>query len=104
MAQLWETPTYPQGPAPDLGQHTAEVLGRVRDGLSPWNSADRAGRPQGTASERQAAASSPAAGGSARRRPLDGITVLELASHYAAPIGIKFRLVAQKKLRRQDSW
>src|SRR5262249_31801686 len=97
------TPSHPQGPAPDLGQHTAEILGRLRDGLSPWPSDGRTGQPPGTPSVPQSGAPLPEPEGpnegagtpairrppsAVRKRPLEGITVLELASHYAAPYGV----------------
>lgn len=62
LAQLPDTPGAPSGPAPDVGQHNAEVLGRVR--------------PAGASA--RAAADAPA-------HPLSGVTVLDLATVQAGP-------------------
>lgn len=72
LVSFSETPSKIQGPAPDLGQQTQEVLASLRTGDSPWRSA-------ATALTRSA--------DRARKRPLDGVTILELASYYAAPFG-----------------
>ena len=69
LVDLKETPGEPSGPAPDMGQHTAEVLGRIRN--SP-----------------AAGEASPAVNGAdAPSHPLSGITVLDLATIQAGPYG-----------------
>ncbi|MCH7554040.1 MAG: CoA transferase, partial [Chloroflexi bacterium] len=60
-----ETPLAPQGPAPALGQHTAEVLASVG---------------QRTAKVLKNGASMP-------RYPLEGVTIVEFATWFAAPFG-----------------
>jgi crotonobetainyl-CoA:carnitine CoA-transferase CaiB-like acyl-CoA transferase len=65
--KMSKTPGKVQGPAPDLGQHTKEVLGRLKGGA--W-------KP----SPRQVNGKVPA-------RPLEGVTIVELALYYAAPFG-----------------
>jgi len=68
LAAFTDTPSHIRGPAPGLGQHTREVLASLANG----------------------APTSPRQQGSDRhiRRPLEGYTVLELASYYAAPFGV----------------
>src|SRR5262249_22444692 len=68
LAQLWDTPSRPQGPAPDLGEHTGEVLGRLGDGLSPWRSVRRTGGAAG------AQTASAAGAGAGPRRARGGAT------------------------------
>jgi crotonobetainyl-CoA:carnitine CoA-transferase CaiB-like acyl-CoA transferase len=63
---LRETPAACQGPAPDPGQHTAEIL-------------DRLARPGAT---RNAKGPAPLP-----RHPLEGVTVLDLSSVIAGPMG-----------------
>ena len=72
LVHFEKTPSSIQGPAPGLGQHTQEVLSQLGNGGSPWRSAPTAlnGSRNGH-----------------RRRPLDGVTIIELASYYAAPFG-----------------
>ena len=64
------TPGEPSGPAPDVGQHTAEVLERRRQ------------RPA-TASDSSAGSN----GAGAPAHPLSGVTVLDLATIQAGPYG-----------------
>ncbi len=70
LVDFKDTPGAPSGPAPDVGQHNAEVLGRlqqptvaVSSGLSEANGAD------------------------APAHPLAGITILDLATIQAGPYG-----------------
>ena len=70
LVKLSETPMTPRGAAPALGQHTDEVLaGEVLAGL-----ADR--RVEATPNQAEQS-----------RYPLEGVTVLEFASWFAAPFG-----------------
>jgi crotonobetainyl-CoA:carnitine CoA-transferase CaiB-like acyl-CoA transferase len=64
MVRMSATPGRVRGPAPELGAHTAEVLGE----LAP-------------------AAPARAATAAAPRLPLEGVTVLDLGLYYAAPYG-----------------
>jgi crotonobetainyl-CoA:carnitine CoA-transferase CaiB-like acyl-CoA transferase len=66
LAELPDTPGAPSGPAPDVGQHNAEVLERPR----PTAASDRM--------REAAAASAPA-------HPLSGVTILDLATIQAGP-------------------
>ena len=68
LADFKDTPGEPSGPAPDVGQHTAEVLGRLRQ---------RAAAASGGLAE---AANVPA-------HPLSGVTILDLATIQAGPYG-----------------
>ena len=69
LVDLKETPGEPSGPAPDVGQHNTEVLGRL-------------------ARSTGAGAASPQANGAAvPAHPLSGITVLDLATIQAGPYG-----------------
>jgi crotonobetainyl-CoA:carnitine CoA-transferase CaiB-like acyl-CoA transferase len=65
-----DIPGEPSGPAPDVGQHTAEVLGRLRQ---------RAAAAGGGVAE-AAAANVPV-------HPLSGVTILDLATIQAGPYG-----------------
>ncbi len=65
FVQLDRTPGRVRAPAPALGQH---------DGLAGF--------------EARAASPPPPATGGARRSPLEGVTILELAWFYAAPYGV----------------
>ena len=68
--RLWwnspDTPGAPSGPAPDVGQHNSEVLGRLRPAAA-------SGRLR-----EAAAADAPA-------HPLSGVTILDLATVQAGP-------------------
>ena len=70
LVDFKDTPGEPSGPAPDVGQHNAEVLGRLR---------------QQSASV--SAASPEANGADVAAHPLSGITVLDLATIQAGPYG-----------------
>ena len=70
LVDLRETPVEPSGPAPDVGQHNAEVLGQV-------------GRQVASAK----GVVSGSNGASAPAHPLAGITVLDLATIQAGPYG-----------------
>ena len=70
LVDLKETPGAPGGPAPDVGQHNADVLGRLSQ-RSP---------DSGNGSPESNRASVPA-------HPLSGITVLDLATIQAGPYG-----------------
>jgi crotonobetainyl-CoA:carnitine CoA-transferase CaiB-like acyl-CoA transferase len=70
LVDFKDTPGEPSGPAPDVGQHNAEVLGRLR--------------------QRAAAVScgvSEAHGATVPAHPLSGITILDLATIQAGPYG-----------------
>ena len=67
LVALQDMPGAPSGPAPDVGQHNAEILGRRRQTAAAANS----GLP---------AANAPA-------HPLSGVTVLDLATVQAGPYG-----------------
>jgi crotonobetainyl-CoA:carnitine CoA-transferase CaiB-like acyl-CoA transferase len=68
LVELKDTPGAPSGPAPDVGQHNAEVLG----GLRSQAVAASGGSPEATS------ANVPA-------HPLAGITILDLATIQAGP-------------------
>jgi crotonobetainyl-CoA:carnitine CoA-transferase CaiB-like acyl-CoA transferase len=70
LVDFKNTPGKPSGPAPDVGQHNAEVLGR----LQPRAAA------AGSDVAEAAAANMPA-------HPLSGITILDLATIQAGPYG-----------------
>ena len=70
LATFRETPSRIQGPAPDQGQHTQEVGAELARGGTGWSSPAFAASPNGRINT-----------------PLEGVTVLELASYYAAPFG-----------------
>jgi crotonobetainyl-CoA:carnitine CoA-transferase CaiB-like acyl-CoA transferase len=70
LVDFKDTPGEPSGPAPDVGQHNAEVLGRLRQ-RAP---AAHAGLAEA------AAARVPA-------HPLSGVTILDLATIQAGPYG-----------------
>jgi len=70
LVDFKDTPGEPSGPAPDVGQHNAEVLGRL------WPRVAAAGGGLAEA----AAATAPA-------HPLAGITILDLATIQAGPYG-----------------
>ena len=70
LVDLRETSVEPSGPAPDVGQHNDEVLGRLA-------------QPATTGS----GGASGSNGASAPAQPLAGITVLDLATIQAGPYG-----------------
>src|SRR5262249_44308030 len=70
LVDFKDTPGEPSGPAPDVGQHTAEVLGRL---------GQRAAAASGGLAE-ATAANVPA-------QPLSGVTILDLAIIQAGPYG-----------------
>jgi crotonobetainyl-CoA:carnitine CoA-transferase CaiB-like acyl-CoA transferase len=75
MARLSETPGTPGGPAPSLGAHTEEIL--AEEPVPRSRSGARSSAP--------APAPAPAVG-----RPLEGVTVLEVATIIAAPLATTF--------------
>ena len=70
LVDFKDTPGEPSGPAPDVGQHTAEVLGRLQQ------------QPQAESGGLPAAASV-----DVPAHPLSGVTVLDLATIQAGPYG-----------------
>ena len=70
LVDLKDTPGEPSGPAPDVGQHNAEILGR----LSRQSDAATGGSPEANGSDAPA-------------HPLSGVTVLDLATIQAGPYG-----------------
>ena len=76
VADLMETPGEPSGPAPDVGQHTDEVLGRMGQTAASNGGLSAAGAPRREAN-----------GASAPAHPLSGVTVLDLATIQAGPYG-----------------
>jgi crotonobetainyl-CoA:carnitine CoA-transferase CaiB-like acyl-CoA transferase len=70
LVDFKDTPGEPSGPAPDVGQHTAEVLGRLR--------------PRAAAASGGVAA---AAAAKVPAHPLSGVTILDLATIQAGPYG-----------------
>jgi len=66
LAELPDTPAVPSGAAPDVGQHTTEVLARLRSGA-----ASRSARK--------------AAGADTPAHPLSGVMILDLATVQAGP-------------------
>ena len=70
LVDLKETPGEPSGPAPEIGQHNADVLGN--------------GQPQAKSVNGAGAGSQTAV---APEHPLSGITVLDLATIQAGPYG-----------------
>lgn len=70
LVDLKDTPGAPSGPAPDIGQHDAEVLGR----LLPQAVAASGGLPE-------------ADGANVPAHPLAGVTILDLATIQAGPYG-----------------
>lgn len=70
LVDLKDTPGEPSGPAPNVGQHTAEVLGRLRAQATATNDGV-----------------SEAHGATVPAHPLSGITILDLATIQAGPYG-----------------
>lgn len=70
LVDLKNTPGEPSGPAPDVGQHNADVLGRLRQ---------QAGAVSGSTPE--------AHGANVPAHPLAGVTILDLATVQAGPYG-----------------
>lgn len=70
LVDLKDTPGEPSGPAPDVGQHTADMLGR----LPPRPAAVSDGVPE-------------VAAGHVPAHPLSGVTILDLATIQAGPYG-----------------
>ena len=70
LVDLKDTPGEPSGPAPDVGQHNAEVLGRL--GQKPVAVSN---------------ATPEADGANVPAHPLSGITILDLATIQAGPYG-----------------
>ena len=66
LVELSDTPGAPSGPAPDVGQHTSEVLGRLRGAAATGGVQERA------------LSKAPA-------HPLSGVTILDLATVQAGP-------------------
>ena len=87
IADLTETPGEPSGPAPDVGQHTDEVLGRLSASTSSRPSPSGA-TEYGTEDSRSGRALTPHSSSlSPPNHPLSGITVLDLATIQAGPYG-----------------
>ena len=75
IVDLSDTPGEPSGPAPDVGQHTDEVLGRL-------------GQPRiGTGAVGAGFKPAPTQGAGVPAHPLSGVTVLDLATIQAGPYG-----------------
>ena len=70
LVDFKDTPGEPSGPAPDVGQHNAEVLGRLRQ---PYVAVS-GGLPE-------------ANGADVATHPLSGVTILDLATVQAGPYG-----------------
>src|SRR2546428_3991989 len=70
LVDFKDTPGEPSGPAPDVGQHNAEVLGRLRQQAT----AASGGLPK-------------AHGANVPAHPLSGVTILDLATIQAGPYG-----------------
>ena len=70
LVDFKDTPGEPSGPAPDVGQHNAEVLGRLRQQAV----AGSGGLPE-------------AHGANVPAHPLSGVTILDLATIQAGPYG-----------------
>ncbi|MGE3538612.1 MAG: CaiB/BaiF CoA transferase family protein [Candidatus Tectimicrobiota bacterium] len=70
LVECQDTPGTPSGPAPEVGQHTAAVLGRLRQRATPVSA-----KVADTAAD-----SIPA-------HPLAGVTILDLATIQAGPYG-----------------
>jgi crotonobetainyl-CoA:carnitine CoA-transferase CaiB-like acyl-CoA transferase len=70
LVDFKDTPGAPSGPAPEVGQHTAAVLGRLR----PRAAASSVGVPGAAAVQVPA-------------HPLSGVTILDLATIQAGPYG-----------------
>ena len=70
LVDFKDTPGEPSGPAPDVGQHNAEVLGRRRQ----QSVAASGGLPE-------------ANGADVAAHPLSGVTILDLATIQAGPYG-----------------
>jgi crotonobetainyl-CoA:carnitine CoA-transferase CaiB-like acyl-CoA transferase len=70
LVDFKDTPGAPSGPAPDVGQHTAEVLERLRQRAAAAGS----GLPE-------------AHGADVPAHPLSGVTILDLATVQAGPYG-----------------
>ena len=69
LVDLKDTPGAPSGPAPDVGQHNAEVLERLQQQPANDN-----GSPEADAAD-------------APDHPLSGVTILDLATIQAGPYG-----------------
>ena len=70
LVDFKDTPGEPSGPAPDVGQHNSEVLGRLsQKSQASGNGVDGA------------------QGAGAPAHPLSGVTILDLATIQAGPYG-----------------
>ena len=69
LVEFQDTPGEPSGPAPDVGQHTDEVLGRPRQSAAISDGSREAN------------------GAKVPAHPLSGVTVLDLATIQAGPYG-----------------
>ena len=87
IADLMETPGEPSGPAPDVGQHTTEVLGRL--GASTLSQHSPSGATEyGMEDSRSGRALTPHTSPlTPPNHPLSGVTVLDLATIQAGPYG-----------------
>ena len=85
LVDFKDTPGQPSGPAPDVGQHNAEVLGRLR-ARSEAGSLSPSPQPSPIKGE-GVMEMSQSNGGDAPEHPFSGVTILDLATIQAGPYG-----------------
>ena len=85
VADLMETPGEPSGPAPDVGQHTDEVLGCLgqQSEAGPLSPSPQPSPVEGEGVIERSQSN----GSSVPDHPLSGVTVLDLATIQAGPYG-----------------